>query len=310
MTQQPRIVVVGEGMVELSGANHQVRLGFGGDTLNTAIHLARFGLPTAYFTALGCDHFSDQLRSAWGQEGLDLSLVLTAPDRHPGLYAVHVDNHGDRNFTYWREQSAARRMFELAASKQALERARQAPLLYFSLISLAILPTSGRQRLLELARRVRERGGRVAFDGNYRPRLWRSHAEASRSRDAAIGLCDIGLPTLQDEHELSGFQSAQAVAVHWQSLGADEVVVKIGAEGAFVDGASIPPPTCLKPVDTSGAGDAFNAAYLASRCNGATPGDAAMFGNALAGWVVMHQGAIPTDDGAAPYNRLKQRPCC
>jgi 2-dehydro-3-deoxygluconokinase len=301
VTGQYQIVVVGEGMVELSSTGRQARLGSGGDTLNTAIHLARFGLPTAYFTALGSDQFSDRLRSDWSSEGLDTSLILTDPDRHPGLYAISTDDRGERRFTYWRRESAARRMFELDATVDAIERAGHATLLVFSLISLAILPPQGRADLLHLAQRVRERGGKVAFDGNYRPRLWKSASEARRSRDAAIAVCDIGLPGLEDEGQLSGFASAASVTAHWHSRGTTEVVVKMGRDGAFIDGNIIRPPVALTPIDTSGAGDAFNAAYLAARMQGANPVDAATAGHALAGWVIMRHGAIPPVDHSAPY---------
>ena len=301
VTNRPRIVVVGEGMVELSIRGREARIGFGGDTLNTAIHLARFGLPTAYFTALGSDHFSRQLRADWSVEGLDTSLVLTDPDRRPGLYAITTDPQGERSFEYWRSESAARRMFELDETEAALDRVGEAGLLYFSLISLAILPPPGRKRLLDLARHVRERGGQVAFDGNYRPRLWRNAAEASELRDAAIAMCDIGLPTLDDEQQLSGLQSAESVAACWRSAGATEVAVKMGRHGALVEGACIPPPALVRPIDTSGAGDAFNAGYLAARIDGAQPAEAALLGHRLAGWVVMRRGAIPPTDDDAPY---------
>ena len=308
VTAQRGIVVVGEGMVELSGTGGRARIGHGGDTLNTAIHLARFGLPTAFFTSLGRDHFSDGLRAEWSSEGLDTSMILTDPDRYPGLYAIHTDRNGERSFTYWRDQSAARRMFELEGSANAIELAQGAELLYFSLISLAILPPAGRDTLLRLARHVRGRGGRAAFDGNYRARLWRNASEAREWRDAAIAECDTGLPSLEDEQQLSGLQSAGAVAEHWQSLGAKEVVVKTGKEGAFVGGASIAPPAVLEPVDTTGAGDAFNAAYLAARMNGAEPTEAVLAGHSLAGWVAMRSGAVPAVDPDAPYPRAAAGP--
>ena len=297
-----RIVVVGEGMVELSDAGGRPRLGYGGDALNTAVHLARFGLPSAFMTALGSDKFSDRLKADWSKEGLDTGLILTDPERHAGIYAIHTDGSGERSFTYWRDQAAARRMFELPDAGKAVEQAKQATLLYFSLISLAVLPPEGRQQLLDLAGDVRERGGRVAFDSNYRPRLWEHVGEARQLHDAAIAQCDIGLPTLEDEQRLAGLGSAEAVRDHWRSLGAAEVVVKLGSRGALVDQALVPPPAALEPVDTTGAGDAFNAAYLAARLNGADPLPAAMRGHALAGWVVMRAGGIPPLDGAAPYH--------
>lgn len=297
-----RIVVVGEGMLELSRFGDGWRLGYGGDTLNTAIHLARLGHDVAFLTALGSDPFSVDLLAEWAGEGLDTSLVLTDPERMPGLYAIRTDEAGERSFSYWRGESAARRTFALPGIEAALAEAGRADLVLFSLITLAVLPAEARARLLEVGRGVCARGGRVAFDGNYRPRLWGGPAEAAAARDAAIGAADIGLPTLDDERLLSGEASAEAVAAHWQSLGCAEVVVKLGAEGCRCpDGAVVAPPRVLEPRDTSGAGDAFNAGYLDARLRGAAMDAAALAGHRLAGWVVTRAGAIPPRDAEAPY---------
>lgn len=294
---RPRIVLVGEAMIELGRRGGAWHLAHGGDTLNTALHLTRDGHDVAYFTALGNDPFAAGLRDRWQAEGLDTSMVLHHEDRTTGLYAINTDPAGERSFAYWRDHSAAREMLALPAAAAAIERAAQADVLMFSLISLAILPDEGRETLFALARAVRERGGQVAFDGNYRPRLWASDCEARAARDQAIALATIGLPTLEDEAMLSGEADARAVAAHWEALGCSETVVKLGAQGCRLPGGRIvPPPQVLAPVDTSGAGDAFNAGYIGARLRGATPDEAAIAGHALAGWTIMRPGAIPDRD--------------
>ena len=299
-----RIVLIGEAMLELSrkgGSGWNV--GYGGDTVNTAVHLARAGHDVAYLTAMGTDPVSDDLvGEEWRGEGLDTSLVLRHPSRSAGLYAIATDAAGERSFTYWRDSSAAREMFALPGIEAALAAAEQADLIAYSLITLAILPAEAREHLFALCRRIRARGGKVAFDGNYRPRLWASAEEACAARDAAVACADIGLPTLEDEALLSGEADADAVACHWIGLGCDETVVKLGSSGCRLpDGSILPPPEVLIPVDTSGAGDAFNGGYLAARMNGASVDDASRAGHALAAWCVMRGGAIPARDGAAPY---------
>jgi len=297
------IVCVGEAMVEFSIlAAGSWQVGFGGDTANTAVHLARSGLNVAYLTALGPDPFSGELHGRLAQEGVDTSLIVTHPHRAVGLYAISTDDAGERSFTYWRETSAARALFDIEDAYEALSHAARADLLCFSLISLAILPPDGRRRLLDLGREVRANGGRVAFDGNYRPRLWESQEAAMQARDQAIALADIGLPTFDDEEALSGSADVEAVLQHWRDLGCNEVIVKLGAEGCLLpDGEVCPVPTKVQAVDTSGAGDAFNGGYLAARLRGASIRDAALAGHALAGWSVTKRGAIPSRDPSAPY---------
>lgn len=292
-----RIVLVGEAMLELARKGGDWQLGYGGDTLNTAIHLARKGHDVAYFTAIGTDPLSQDLKRQWAAEGLDTALVLEHPTRNTGLYAISTDASGERSFSYWRETSAAREMFDLPAASSALDSITKADLLAFSLITLAILPPAARSKLLDLAQMIRNKGGQVAFDGNYRPRLWSNADEAAAARDAAIACATIGLPTLEDETAISGESDPAAVSAHWQSLGCTETIVKLGSEGCSLpDGSVIAPDAVLEPVDTSGAGDAFNGGYLAARMNGADIADAARAGHALAGWTIMRPGAIPAKD--------------
>lgn len=305
-----RIVLIGEGMLELSRRGEDGwQVGYGGDTLNTAIHIARTGHDVAYLTAVGCDPLSADLKVRWAAEGLDTSLVMAHPTRSTGLYVITTDAAGERSFSYWRDTSAAREMFALPGIEQAQSVAKQAELLCFSLISLAILPPEGREQLLGLARAVRAGGGKVAFDGNYRPRLWENVEQARTARDAAIAVADIGLPTLEDEAALSGETDADAVARHWASLGCPETVVKLGAQGCRLpDGAIHAPQASLNPVDTSGAGDAFNAGYLASRIRGSSEAEAAAAGHALAGWTIMRPGAIPPRDANSTIGSTLDRP--
>lgn len=292
-----RIVCCGEGMLELSRHGEGWKLGYGGDTLNTAIHLARLGHDVAYLTALGTDPFSDELRGKWSAEGIDTSLVLTHPTRQPGLYAITLDPRGERSFAYWRDTSAARDLFTLADAALLRRIVEGCDLFYFSLISAAILPDSGTVSLLLLADMVRDQGGEVAFDGNYRPRLWDDAQIARQVRDGAIRVADIGLPTLADETALSGEATGDEVATHWQSLGCTETVVKLGEAGCRLpDGTVLAPDKVVAPLDTSGAGDAFNAGYLSARLNGSDIAEAAGEGHRLAGWTIMRPGAIPPRD--------------
>nr|MBA4768681.1 sugar kinase [Sphingobium sp.] len=297
MADRATITVIGEAMLELSrGEGDSWNLRYGGDVINTAVHLARSGDRVRLASALGADPMSAQLRAQWEAEGVDTTLVIAARDRLPGLYAIETDASGERSFHYWRSEAAARRMFALPESATMMAEAARSDLLYFSLITLAILPDEGREALLELCAQVRANGGRIAFDGNYRPRLWEDAATARRWRDRAIAYCDIGLPTLADEVEMGEADDARAPAGEGR-----EIVVKLGGDGCLAGGEIIPIPQALTVVDSSGAGDAFNGGYLHARLAGASVRDAALAGHRLAGWNIGRRGAIPPRDADAPY---------
>ncbi len=166
------MIVIGECMLELTRDEDRWRLGYAGDTFNTAVYLSRLGVPTAYMTALGADTFSEDMRAQWQADGLDTSLVLTDHARLPGLYAVRNDASGERHFYYWRENSAARRLFTLPGIEVAVTRACAARQLYLSGITLSLFTQTEREQLYEIAAAVRAGQGQVIFDSNYRPSGW------------------------------------------------------------------------------------------------------------------------------------------
>ena len=293
----PRIAVIGEGMLELTLQDGAWRVATAGDALNVATHLARFGRDVDFITALGADPISAHLRQAWAAEGVGVGHVLTDASRAPGLYAVSLDAAGERSFTYWRADSAARALFSLPGVEAALAAAQSAPLLYFSLITLAVTPPQGRERLLQLCADVRAAGGRVAFDTNYRPSLWNDAGAARKAAARFIAVADIGLPTFDDEALLFGDEDPEQTAARWRGAGVAEVAVKLGRDGCLLSGAEaqeiVAPPTPIDPIDTSGAGDAFNAGYLDARLTDQPARLSALAGHRLAGWLVRRAGALP-----------------
>ncbi|MDM7957537.1 sugar kinase [Blastomonas sp.] len=292
------VFVFGEAMLEFHGDGGE-GLRYGGDTLNTAIHLARDGHDVAYVTALGMDAISDAMIAAWQAEGIDTRFVLRHPTRNPGIYAIHVDNSGERSFLYWRDQSAARAMFELPGMAAALKAAEQASLLYFSLISLAILPEAGRAALLGLADAVRSAGGQVAYDSNFRRNLWPSIAVARDTSWQAVRLATIGLPTNVDERQLQELDlTVDQIGAQWLAHGCADVVIKAGEQGCYHFRTGVREHFAAERavvVDSSGAGDAFNAGFLSAYLKGHKLQDAVSSGQALARRVIGKRGALPAE---------------
>lgn len=293
------IAALGECMLELQGqAFGQLRQNFGGDTLNTAVYLARCGgarLRVHYATALGDDSLSAGMLERWANEQVQTGLVQRLPGRLPGLYLIELDEGGERRFHYWRGQAAARSYFE-TASTALEEQADALDALYLSGISLAILPPSGRERVLALMARMRAAGKVVAFDNNYRPRLWESVADARYWYGRAFATASVALITADDHQALHGLPSLEAAVSAAQALPAEEVAIKRGALPTVVGGdgvwQEVATEAVARVVDTTAAGDSFAAGYLSQRLRGAPATEAAAFGNRLAARVIQHPGAL------------------
>jgi len=289
---------IGESMLEFSrGENDAWRLGFAGDTLNTAWYF-RMSAPAqtwdvAYFTRLGADPYSRRMAAFLAENGIATHWIEYDADRQPGLYLIDTDN-GERSFTYWRGQSAAR---HLADDEQRLAAAlASADATYFSGITLAILSAPARQTLLRNLEVVRAAGKLVAFDPNIRPRLWEDAAAMRETLMAAAAISSIVLPTFDDERACFGDASPSDTARRYAAAGIPEIVVKNGGGDivALADGdlQTIAGLKKVTPVDTTGAGDSFNGAYLAARAGGANVETAIRQAHALASRVVLHRGAL------------------
>lgn len=292
------ILSIGEAMLELSPApaDGLWRLGIAGDTLNTAWYLRRL-LPApwrvGYFSRVGKGGFSQRMVDFLTAEGIEAGHVSRDPEREIGLYAISL-SQGERSFSYWRDQAAARRL----ADDPAALRAALAPagMACFSGITLAILPPAGRDQLLAALGQARAAGLQVVFDPNLRPGLWPGGAVMRDQVMCAAALADLVLPSFDDEHGHFGDPDPQATVSRYLAAGARQVVVKAGGQAVRFGGAEgaglvsdLAPET---PVDTTAAGDSFNAGYLAARLQGADPVAAIAAGHRLARRVIRHHGAL------------------
>ena len=296
----PRVVAIGECMIELSDRGQgMLALGYAGDTLNTAVYLKRVAgarIAVDYLTALGSDPYSDSMLAFWQAEGIGTDSVPRLAGKLPGLYMIRTDPAGERRFLYWRSAAAAKLMFEIPETEALGERIAAADLAIFSGISLSILSEAGRDRFFEILTRARAAGTIIAFDGNYRPAGW-ADAEAARTCFRRfLKLVDVALPSVDDEANLFGPGDAPAVAARLHDLGVAEVVVKQGEAGSLLslggERQVVPVEHLVKPIDTTAAGDSFNAGYLAGRLDGLSPTDAARLGGRVAAAVIQHRGAI------------------
>ena len=292
---------IGECMVELSsaGADDLMRLSFAGDVLNTLWYAQKAFATSAnqwaagFLSAVGTDPMSEQMLGFLRSANMNTDGVRRIAERRPGLYMIHLDG-AERSFSYWRDNSAARLLADDVdfLNKQAVH----ADALYFSGITLAILTDPDRAVLLDMLDNANKEGKLVAFDPNIRPALW---SDASRMRDAitqAAGCANLILPSFDDEAAHFGDADLEETAKRYQSTGAPLVVVKNGPGDILIadndERHLLDTPPVDKPVDTTGAGDSFNGAFLADYVVHQDVQSAVRAAQKCSSQVICHYGAL------------------
>lgn len=297
-----RIACIGECMVEMQEHSQSLySMTFGGDSANTAVYLARVLRNTKhkvdYITALGDDPYSDQMMTFLTDEGVGMDKVAQLQGQMPGLYFIRTDDAGERSFYYYRSAAAARSMFLDSSGQALLKSVAGYDWVYVTGISLSILDEAQRAALIDTLTAARKQGLKVAFDGNYRPRGWPNIDTVRRTFTDFLGITDMAMVTFGDEQAVHGDATPQACLTRLRRAGVGEGAIKLDRLGCLAfngDGAVNVPVTrqIATPVDTTAAGDSFNAAYLASRIRGLSPDAAGHNGNTLAGTVIQHKGAV------------------
>lgn len=290
---------IGECMIEVSGTiPSPLKLGFAGDTFNTAAYLARLLREKGrieYLTGLGSDMLSDKMRNFLELNGVGISKIRVVPDKRPGLYLIETSDNGERTFHYWRGEAAAKFFLDDIEPEDFATELTKFDAVYLSGISVAILTDQGKTTLLEALRLAREKGLKMYFDTNYRPLLWKSPQETKKWFDSFVPLADIAMITDTDLIQLYDIQPSETEAIV-RKYNIPEAVLKSGERPCIIsaEGRRITVPACKvkKVVDTTAAGDSFNAAYLAARLQGFSSQQAAICGHQLAAKVIQEHGAI------------------
>ncbi|WP_448212943.1 sugar kinase [Colwellia sp. MEBiC06753] len=312
------IAIIGECMVEISGQPFAImRQSFGGDSINTAIYLrqllsakcsgeqesgeqvaAQKNSPAqvSYITVMGEDSLSQAIIDKWQDYNLDTQFVLTNPNKNVGLYLIQTDEHGERDFHYWRNDSAAKYLMQHSGIEQVLSAIGHYQACYLSGISIAILPDEDKTLLINALKKLKAQGVKIVFDSNYRPRLWQSVEQTKSCYREMYQLADLLLLTFDDEQAVWGDQSVADCAMRLSEFTPPELVIKDGANGCFYIAGEINQHITTSKVneikDTTAAGDSFNAGFLAGWLKQLSPEICGRWGNQLAGQVIQQQGAI------------------
>lgn len=231
----------------------------GGGTAITACALARLGRKVAVFAVAGKEDV--WLRERMQQCGVDLAPLRLA--EQPTAVTVSLSTKDDRSFFTW--PGANRELGAYLRGESTIDALARARHVHFAVP----LERSLAQLLLP---RLKQAGCTVSIDPGYRPEWFAQPENRQTCRE-----CDFFLPNLKEGELLTGFVEDEQVLAALVASGMQTVVLKLGAQGAAVllEGhmhrARSLPVAC---VDTTGAGDAFDAGFLDAVLSGAAISEA------------------------------------
>lgn len=296
------IFLFGECMIELmttsrDTSSNTMSQSFAGDVFNTAVYLKRTftDVKVNLVTAVGKDEFSIDMIKFFKNESIGTDFVFQSDNKIPGLYSIQLDEHGERSFTYWRENSAARQVMQ-HIDNESVSALSQGDIFFFSGISLAVIELNARKEFWLMVAKLKSAGVKIVFDPNYRARMWETPAKAKEQFEQAFSFADTLLPGVDDFAQLYEITTSEGVFEFCKKYQCNELIIKNGEAGifAYLDEQAyhfqITP--VKKVVDTTSAGDSFNGVYLGARVNGFELTEAIKLASKAAGFVIQHKGAI------------------
>jgi len=263
-----------------------LQLSIGGAESNVAIGLTRLGIPASWISVLGDDELGELVLHRLRAEGVDTSGVTQTADRPTGLY-LREEVAGRLRVYYYRSGSAAATLGPDAFDPSILKGAA-----FFHLTGITgALSAECAEFLLWAARTAREAGVQVSYDVNYRSRLW-APSVARAATEAVLPFVDVLFVGHEEATALWGWENDAALE-QLSDAGPSEVVLKTGADGcaAVINGERLTSPGFpARELDPIGAGDAFDAGYLAATLWGWAPEKRLRTANAMGAFCVQNLG--------------------
>ena len=315
MPTDPTLLVAGDTLVDFvphnpgppgeAGGYEPV---FGGSGANAAMALSRLGVPPLFWTRLATDDLGEFLRDHLAASEIPADLLVTDEDARTTIALVTHDADRGPAFSFYRERGADTRLREGTVPDETLDAVSW---VHTTGVTMSVEPS--RSATLELQSRASDRCT-VSLDPNWRPEMWHSRHEFRAVVRGALSDVDVVTAT-PEELSVAGFEAdeqadlARAVA----DEGPHTVVLTLGDAGAFcygtgdspVAGQAQHPGYDVDPVDTTGAGDAFLAAFIASLTHGVRdPSRALALANAAGAVATTRAGAVTALTGADPIRQF------
>lgn len=281
-----KILSIGEVMLEMSDLGGGLyKKSFAGDSFNMAHYLnavSAGAIRADYLTAVGGDTLSDACLEFIEQHGVSTKYCLRDTSRTLGMFILSNDAAGEKQYSYWRGQSAARHLFDDVQNLQNYD------WIYLSGITAAI--TRNTQNLIESLVTSK---AQIIYDFNHRHLLWtpedaRRFAANLIPMATVVKISDDELDLLYPEQTLRSL-SEQYPNAEWVLTcgGSRAEVWCAGTQKALTEFEPV-----QKVIDSSAAGDSFIAAYLTAKIGGENAEAGLNLGHSVASQVVCAKGSI------------------
>jgi len=290
------IAIIGECLIELSANGSLADTStlnkyFGGDTITTAVSIARLGGNVTYLTKVGNDGFSEFILSALQKENIDTSLIKTN-DEQNGMYVVS-HTLDKKEVLYYKRKTAATKLSVDDISEDVIKKLK----MIYSTGVVQSLSASSRELVKEAFKIARENDVMTAYDPNYTSCFMNS-ADTKEYFEEIIDLSDIVFSSLKnDSQRLYGMDSAEKIIQYYWDKGVKIAVIKSHIDNGYYTGyrGTIEFTefyNTQKAIDTTASGDVFNGGFLYAITNGYTPIDASKFASVVSGLQTQNYGAI------------------
>lgn len=293
-----KIAILGECMIEFSkGLEEEYHKSFAGDTFNTAYYLKQINkkVNIEYITGIGNDSISNDFLNYLKYHEINANYIERIKNKTLGLYLINTDN-GERSFSYWRDTSAAKKLFDTKNLFKFKRDFLTFDMIYFSAITLAILSKKGRKNLFKILKEAQNNGVKIAYDSNYREKLYKNKKESIKQHNKALKYCSIFLPSLEDEQKREKNINYKDIILRCLKHGEKEIIIKNGSKSIIYYHNKKVKKFSIKKVknvvDTTAAGDSFNGAYLANRLAKRSVIDSIKIASRVAKKVILSRGAI------------------
>lgn len=301
MEQKIDVAVIGECLIELSANGKLAETStlnkyFGGDTVTTAVAIARLGGNVSYVTKVGNDGFSEFILSALQKENIDTSLIKTN-DEQNGMYVV-AHTLDKKEVLYYKRKTAATKLSVDDLQEEDIKKLK----LIYSTGVVQSLSASSRELVREAFKKARENEVLTAYDPNYTSCFMNSD-DTKEYFEEIIEYTDIVFLSLKnDSLRLYEINSVDKIMQYFWDRGVKLIVIKSHIDNGYYTGyrgeiSFTEFYNTQKAIDTTASGDVFNGGYIYAITNGYSPSDASKFASVVSGLQTQNYGAIQ----AIPY---------